>query len=213
MEKVVVQTGAKTYQIADQDGNDLGVFRFIPSDAGILKRYKEATAFFAGINDRIKGKDFEEILPELEKEAGEKIDLLFGAPVSEKFFKITSPFTVLESGETFAEQIITVMRLNKGFIIKSPQNKLFYCPSNLLDELIEDVMDYALMRLDKRLLPQCHEPNDSELEAAGLTPEGAYVPPTLSLRHLKIPDLNFLREFSHSSTESKNNNSNDYTEE
>ena len=49
MEKVVVQTGAKTYQIADQDGNDLGVFRFIPSDAGILKRYKEAEAFFAGI--------------------------------------------------------------------------------------------------------------------------------------------------------------------
>lgn len=39
MEKVVVQTGAKTYQITDQDGNDLGVFRFIPSDAGILKRY------------------------------------------------------------------------------------------------------------------------------------------------------------------------------
>ena len=106
MEKVVVQTGAKTYQIADQDGNDLGVFRFIPSDAGILKRYKEAAAFFAGINDRIKGKDFEEILPELEKEAGEKIDLLFGAPVAEKFF---SPFTVLESGETFAEQIITVI--------------------------------------------------------------------------------------------------------
>ena len=27
MEKVVVQTGAKTYQIADQDGNDLGVFQ------------------------------------------------------------------------------------------------------------------------------------------------------------------------------------------
>lgn len=45
MEKVVVQTGAKTYQITDQDGNDLGVFRFIPSDAGILKRYKETAAF------------------------------------------------------------------------------------------------------------------------------------------------------------------------
>lgn len=40
MEKVIVQTGAKTYQIADQDGNDLGVFRFIPSDAGILKDTK-----------------------------------------------------------------------------------------------------------------------------------------------------------------------------
>ena len=83
----------------------------------------------------------------------------------------------------------------------------------LLKENGFNVMDYALMRLDKRLLPQCHEPNDSELEAAGLTPEGAYVPPTLSLRHLKIPDLNFLRESSHSSTENKNNNSNDYTKE
>ena len=30
-----------------------------------------------------------------------------------------------------------------------------------------------------------------ELETAGLTSEGTYVPPTLSLRHLKIPDLNF----------------------
>ena len=52
-----------------------------------------------------------------------------------------------------------------------------------------------------------------ELETAGLTSEGTYVPPTLPLRHLKIPDLNFLRKSSHSSTESKNNNSNDYTEE
>lgn len=52
-----------------------------------------------------------------------------------------------------------------------------------------------------------------ELETAGLTSEGTYVPPTLSLRHLKIPDLNFLQESSHSSTENKNNNSNDYTEE
>ena len=58
---------------------------------------------------RIKDKDFEEILPDLEKEAGEKIDLLFGAPVSESFFKITSPFTILDSGEMFAEQIITVI--------------------------------------------------------------------------------------------------------
>ena len=108
-EKITFNTGAKSYEIVDQDGNDLGVFRFIPSDAGILKRYKEAAAFFTGINDKIKDKDFEEILSDLEKEAGEKIDLLFGASVSESFFKITSPFTIIDSGETFAEQIITVI--------------------------------------------------------------------------------------------------------
>ena len=84
----------------------------------ILKRYKEAAAFFTGINERIKDKDFEEILPDLEKEAGEKIDLLFGAPVSESFFKITSPFTILDSGEMFAEQIIAVI----GGIIEKELN-------------------------------------------------------------------------------------------
>ena len=73
MEKIIVQTGAKTYQIADQDGNDLGVFRFIPSDAGILKRYKEAAAFFTGINERIKNKDFEEILPIWKRKPGRRL--------------------------------------------------------------------------------------------------------------------------------------------
>lgn len=106
MEKVVFQTGAKSYQIVDPEGNELGVFRFTPTDAGILNRYKEVAAYFSKLGERIKGENLEAILPDLEKEAGEKIDLLFGAPVSENFFKITSPFTVLEDGEIFAEQII-----------------------------------------------------------------------------------------------------------
>ena len=109
MEKVVFQTGAKSYQIVDPEGNELGVFRFTPTDAGILNRYKEVAAYFSKLGERITGENLEAILPDLEKEAGEKIDLLFGAPVSENFFKITSPFTVLEDGEIFAEQIITVI--------------------------------------------------------------------------------------------------------
>ena len=88
-EKITFNTGAKSYEIVDQDGNELGVFRFIPTDVGILNRYKETAAFFASVGDKIKGEDLEEILPELEKEAGEKIDFLFGAPVSENFFEIT----------------------------------------------------------------------------------------------------------------------------
>ena len=108
-EKITFNTGAKSYEIIDQDGNELGVFRFIPTDVGILNRYKETAAFFASVGDKIKGEDLEEILPELEKEAGEKIDFLFGAPVSENFFEITHPFTILEDGQTFAEQIITVI--------------------------------------------------------------------------------------------------------
>ena len=108
-EKITFNTGAKSYEIVDQDGNELGVFRFVQTDVGILNRYKETAAFFASVGDKIKGEDLEEILPELEKEAGEKIDFLFGAPVSENFFEITHPFTILEDGQTFAEQIITVI--------------------------------------------------------------------------------------------------------
>ena len=108
-EKITFNTGAKTYEIVDQDGNDLGVFRFVPTDVGILTIYKETAAFFASVGDKMKGEDLEDILPDLEREAGEKIDFLFGAPVSENFFKITHPFTILEDGQTFVEQIITVI--------------------------------------------------------------------------------------------------------
>ena len=48
-EKITFNTGAKNYEIVDQDGNELGVFRFIPTDVGILNRYKETAAFFASV--------------------------------------------------------------------------------------------------------------------------------------------------------------------
>lgn len=54
-EKITFNTGAKNYEIVDQDGNELGVFRFIPTDVGILNRYKETAAFFASVGDKIKG--------------------------------------------------------------------------------------------------------------------------------------------------------------
>ena len=54
-EKITFNTGAKSYEIVDQDGNDLGVFRFVPTDAGILTRYKETAAFFASVGDKMKG--------------------------------------------------------------------------------------------------------------------------------------------------------------
>ena len=46
-EKITFNTGAKSYEIVDQDGNELGVFRFIPTDVGILNRYKETAAFLS----------------------------------------------------------------------------------------------------------------------------------------------------------------------
>ena len=121
MNKVKVNTGMKSYEIEDLDGNIIGTFRFVPSDPGILNRYKECVEFFDGLSAMTNGKNPEEYLPGLEKQAGEKIDLLFGSPVSGDFFKVTSPFTVLESGKMYCEEIIEVIGgvLEKEFEARS----------------------------------------------------------------------------------------------
>ena len=76
-EKITFNTGAKSYEIVDQDGNELGVFRFVPTDVGILNRYKETAAFFASVGDKIKGGPWKRFFLELEKEDwGKGIDLL-----------------------------------------------------------------------------------------------------------------------------------------
>lgn len=109
MNKVKIDTGAKSFEIEDLDGNVLGVFRFVPSDPGILNRYRECAEFFNNLQELIGDREPEEYLPDLEAKAAEKIDLLFGAPVAENFFKIASPFTMLEDGRVYAEAVIEVV--------------------------------------------------------------------------------------------------------
>ena len=41
---------------------------------------------------------------------GKSIDYLFNAPVAEKFFSITSPFTMLNSGQFFVENVMNAIR-------------------------------------------------------------------------------------------------------
>lgn len=122
---------------------------------------------------------------------------LYGIPETEKE----------ASGISFIDR---PMALYKGFVIKNPQNELFYCSNELLDELIDDVMDYAIMRLDKRLIPQCRKPTDQELESARITPEGVYIPSKLTLSLLKTPNTDLRNKLAaimseHSFPESKDN--------
>ena len=71
-EKITFNTGAKSYEIVDQDGNELGVFRFIPTDVGILNRYKETAAFFASVGDKIKGRTWKRFFLSWRKKPGKR---------------------------------------------------------------------------------------------------------------------------------------------
>lgn len=109
-ERITVATGAKTYEIADTEGNVLGYFRFVPTDMGILDRYKEVENYFDNIAKSIDDQeDMDSAFPELVAGVKEKIDYLFHAPVSDSFFAITNPFTLLDDGQMFAEHIINVV--------------------------------------------------------------------------------------------------------
>ena len=106
---VKINNGLKTYDIADQDDNIVGSFSFNPSDTGIVKRYNAAIEKFQTVFDEIKGMDNPdavEVLEKLDEKAYELIDGIFNANIAKSFFSIMGPFSPLESGNFFIEDVI-----------------------------------------------------------------------------------------------------------
>lgn len=106
---VRVSNGLKTYDIADQDDNILGSFSFNPSDTGIVKRYNAAIEKFRTVFEEIKGMDNPdavEVLEKLDEKAYELIDGIFNASIAKNFFSIMGPFSPLENGNFFIEDVI-----------------------------------------------------------------------------------------------------------
>lgn len=112
---IQINDGSEVFDIVNTRGELLGQFTFIPSDFDIVRRYEETVQKFEEMQKAIEEKTEQEepgveYLKELDAEMGKQVDYLFNAPVSEKFFSITSPFTVLNSGEFFVENVINAIR-------------------------------------------------------------------------------------------------------
>lgn len=112
---IQINDGSEVFDIVNTRGELLGQFTFIPSDFDIVRRYEETVQKFEEMQRAIEertGQDDTglEYLKELDAEMGKQVDYLFNAPVSEKFFCITSPFTMLNSGEFFIENVINAIR-------------------------------------------------------------------------------------------------------
>lgn len=122
MGKIVVDRGLEEYTIEDKNGTVLGKFEMNPADMEMVKRYEHVADAVAHIADDVdESKDIVDILAEMEEKLNKQIDFLFNSKVSQSFFSITSPFTVLTNGEFFVENVLNAI----GGLIEAETGKRF----------------------------------------------------------------------------------------
>lgn len=103
---IVIDDVSKIYNIKNRRGKQLGKFEFRPSDTNIVKRYEEVGDFF---NNLKLPDESDEALKVAEEAVVDKIGYLINADAKETFFAIAGPFSPLESGELFVEQVLGVI--------------------------------------------------------------------------------------------------------
>lgn len=100
---IIIDDISKVYNIKNKRGKLLGKFEFRPSDTNIVKRYEEVVDYF---NNFKLPEDSDEAIKTAEKEIIDKISYLINADAQDTFFNIAGPFSPLESGEMFVEQVL-----------------------------------------------------------------------------------------------------------
>lgn len=122
MGKIVVDRGLEEYTIEDKNGTVLGKFEMNPADMELVKRYEHVAEAVSHIADDVdESKDIVDIVKETEEKLNNQIDYLFNSNVSQIFFSITSPFTVLPNGEFFVENVLNAI----GSLIEAETGKRF----------------------------------------------------------------------------------------
>ncbi len=122
MGKIVVDRGLEEYTIEDKNGTVLGKFEMNPADVELVKRYEHVAEAVSHIADDVdESKDIVDIVKEMEEKLNNQIDYLFNSNVSQIFFSITSPFTVLPNGEFFVENVLNAI----GSLIEAETGKRF----------------------------------------------------------------------------------------
>lgn len=119
--RVTVDDGSKVFDIYNKRDEKLGQFIFRPADMGIIERYDHAVSVFEDIQNSLGTDSGEEAVKAASDRMKQEIDILFDADVSGSFFSITSPLTILETGEFF---VVNVLNAIKGIIEKETGTRL-----------------------------------------------------------------------------------------
>lgn len=104
-------SSGKEYDFLDSDRNVLFTLRFNPTDINIVHRYNEAVTYFNNLNlpeiTEEKGlEEFASAVKATEDELGKILDKLVNANISAPIYSVMNPFSVLENGKFYIEEII-----------------------------------------------------------------------------------------------------------
>ena len=95
-----VNTGMIKVPVLDEDGEELGFIRFNPTDADLIKRYREVGEYFKSLADVAEDKDIDALIA-ISDGVKEKLDYLFNSNVSETLFLKCSPLSPMEDGSVY----------------------------------------------------------------------------------------------------------------
>lgn len=109
-----IDTGLKTYDILDTDGNVTGTVRFNPADPGIAARWKSAEPEIQQLAQAAQQSDQDEdatvaLLMEADQKIKSLFDYAFGAKVSQAFFGGQSAFGICDDGALVLEHVINAL--------------------------------------------------------------------------------------------------------
>lgn len=116
---ITVDDGSRRVPIMNMDGEEIGAFRFHPTDIGIIERYNRMAEQFDAITEPLEGLNLAEggemdlddpklagALSEAEKRLYAAVDGLFGSDdAAEAFFGKMHPFSPV-NGEFYATQVL-----------------------------------------------------------------------------------------------------------
>ena len=116
---ITVDDGSRRVPILNTDGEEIGAFRFHPTDLGIIERYNRLADKFDAITEPLEGLNidangktdltepqFIEALKEAEKRLNAAVNELFGSEdAAAAFFGKMHPFSPV-NGEFYAVQVL-----------------------------------------------------------------------------------------------------------
>lgn len=104
--KISVDTGIRHFELADLEGNSLGVISFNPTNSGMLPKLQALLEWFKSDEfSANEGNAFEEI-PRLNNEICKRIDEAFCASISAVAFSKIAPLSRTVDGGFYGSQVL-----------------------------------------------------------------------------------------------------------
>ena len=109
MERIRIDDGSKAYEIENQDGEVIGVFRFNPSDSNIVRRYEEVQKKIEEYAQTLDDDTSTEVWNAAQDELEKAVSELVGADLSKSFFSVCGAFSPMANGALYIENVLDVI--------------------------------------------------------------------------------------------------------